>query len=135
MKTKWPYLYCALAGFCDAGTGALLVLAPLWTLHLLRIPVMPVEPVYLRFVGVFVLGVGLSYLYPFCLGEGGKRDRLFAGVLHVTALVRFCVAAFVTVSVLGGALTPAWITVALTDALLAAVQVFMLARGVFTLDG
>lgn len=121
-------VYCLLAGFCDATTGVLLVSAPLWTLGLMGVPAVAEpaagDPVYLQWIGVFVGGVGLLYLYPFLLG-GEARQRF---VLEATALLRLLVAAFVLVSVVRGALADAWLSVFATDLALAAVQIVLLWR-------
>ncbi len=124
MSRRLITAYCLLAGACDALTGALLVSAPIATLQLMRIADLPAEPVYLRFLGAFVGGVGLAYLYPF-LFRGWSGARL-AVVLEVTALVRLCVALFLGVSIARGALSVPWSTVLLTDLLLAAAQIWML---------
>ncbi|MCP3962635.1 MAG: hypothetical protein GY719_32755 [bacterium] len=116
-------VYCLLAGACDAATGALLVSAPIWTLNLMRIAQVPAEPIYMRFIGTFVGGVGLAYLVPFVI-RGGSQARL-AAVLEVTALIRLCVALFLGVSIAGGALPAAWSTVLLTDLALGSAQIWM----------
>ncbi len=120
-------VYSLLAGAGDGMTGVLLVGAPGFTLELLAIPV-PAEPIYLRFVGVFVGCVGLAYLYPFLLPGSPRRWQRQAVVLEVTALVRLAVALFLTVAMARGALAVAWITVLLTDLSLAAAQGWMLWR-------
>ncbi len=126
MSRRLITFYCLLAGACDAATGVLLVSAPIATLELMRITEVPAEPIYMRFIGVFVGGVGLAYWYPF-LYRGWSRGRLTV-VLEVTALVRLCVALFLGVSIARGLLASAWSTVLLTDLLLAAAQIWMLTR-------
>ena len=128
---RWGYLYCILAGACDGLTGILLVLAPVLTLRLMQIPAIPAEPVYLRFVGVFVMSVGCTYLIPFIM----QRDKLDLRLVHVlgfTAFIRICVALFIAVSVAVHALVPGWLAVLCTDAVFAGVQVSMLKSGVFS---
>jgi len=117
--------YCLLAGLCDAATGALLVASPGRVLVLMRVGAPPAEPVYLRFIGVFVASVGLAYLYPLVFGAAGR----LAVVFEVTALVRAAVALFVTVAVAAGALTPPWLSVAFTDAAFAVLQLGLLRKG------
>ncbi len=126
MSQKLITVYCLLAGACDALTGALLVSAPIATLELMGIAELPAEPIYMRFIGVFVGGVGLAYLYPF-LYRGWSGGRLTV-VLEVTALVRLCVALFLGVSIALAALAAAWSTVLLTDLLLAMAQIWMLTK-------
>ena len=121
----WVRIYCLLAGSGDFLTGILLVTAPLWTLRLMGIESIPAEPVYLRFIGAFVGGVGALYLYPFVLAAARREQRLDV-VLEATALVRIAVALVVGGCILSGGLEMRWITVALTDAVLAAVQIGIL---------
>lgn len=120
-------IYCLLAGSGDFLTGLLLVAAPLFTLRLMGIASIPAEPVYLRFVGAFVGGVGALYLYPFALSAARRAQRLDT-VLEATALVRIVVALVVGGCIASGTLEVRWITVALTDAVLAAVQIGILSR-------
>ncbi len=123
--SRWASLLCLLAGSADSLTGALLVASPALTLRLMGIGTVPADPVYLRFVGVFVGAVGLSYLFPFA-GDLARRAMRLRTVLEVTALVRACVAAFVALAISSGALELAWASVAVTDAGLAAIQIGML---------
>jgi hypothetical protein len=118
-------LFCLLAGGGDAATGLLLVAAPALVLHLLGLPP-AADPVLLRFVGVFVGCVGLAYLYPWMLDGSGRRLET---VLEITAGVRLAVALFLGVAVAVGALRSPWLTVGAYDALLAAAQIGLLARG------
>jgi len=116
------------AGLCDAATGAALVAAPLWTLGRMGIDPLPVEPVYLRWIGAFVLAVGLAYLYPFLLATGRRAARL-ATVFEVTALARGAVALTAGGAILAGELASAWAGVPLFDAALAIAQLVLLSRG------
>ncbi len=122
---KLMAVYCLLAGSCDAATGALLVAAPAFTIRLMRIVELPPEPVYLRWIGVFVGSVGLAYLYPLVLR--GKTARIPV-VLEMTALVRLSVALFIAVSVGAGALSAPWLSVFFTDFSLALFQLWLLKR-------
>lgn len=128
---RWVRLYALAAGACDTTTGVLLVLAPAAVTALLGVPGKLAEPIFLRWIGVFVGGVGLAYLLPFLLGARppGFAARLRA-VFEVTALLRAAVALFVTTAVAAKALPAAWLPVAATDATLAAVQLAMIHRGV-----
>ena len=123
-------LYCAVAGALDTVTGLLLVATPTVTLGWMGIANLPVEPVYMSWIGVFVGSIGLFYLLPFVLPAllGGAKVTRQIVVLEVTALARCLVAAFVAVSVLRGALEPAWMSVAATDLGLAVAQGFLLRR-------
>jgi len=129
-------LYCVLAGGCDLATGLGLVAAPYTVLAWMGIGgVAGGAWIYLRFVGVFVAGVGAAYLYPLLLSALGGSDRpgRLPVVIEVTALLRTGVALFVTGAVAAGALDVPWLSVAATDAVLAALQLWMLRRGMFDL--
>ncbi len=120
MKPQTITVYQWLAGLGDAGAGALLLIAPVWTLHVMGIAVLPQPVVFASFVGVFVLGVGLSYpamplLWP------RERTR-WIGQWFATALIRSFVAVFLLAEVAAGRMEGAWLGVALTDGALAAVQ-------------
>ena len=118
-------IWCSLAGACDAATGAILVANPALVVRLLHLTPAPTEPVYLRFVGVLVGAVGLAYFYPRLRSGDGAWSRLVA-VLEMTAGFRLAVAAFVTTTVVTGALGRAWLTVAATDFGVAVLQLALL---------
>ncbi len=118
-------IYCWLAGFADACTGLLLLAAPEFTLRLMSIETLPKEPVYLRYIGVFVFTVGLTYWLP-AVARWSPRRELVMSVLFITGVVRAAVAGFVAFEVSRGGLEPAWMVVCFTDASFAAVQVWML---------
>lgn len=120
--------FAVAAGVGDAATGLALVLAPLWTLRRMGIANLPAEPVFVRWIGAFVLAVGLSYLYPFLLrggGEGRLRTRL-ATVFEVTALARSLIALVAGSAVAAGELEVAWIGVPLFDFAVVVVQILLL---------
>ncbi len=121
-------LFAAAVGAGDLATGAALVAAPLSTLALLGVSPLPSEPVFQRWIGAFVLAVGLAYLYPFALA-GARRATRLATVFEVTALARGAVALVAGGAVAAGALDPSWIAVPLYDAAVAAVQIALLRRG------
>lgn len=112
----------------DASTGLLLVVAPGAVLGLLRLPV-PDDPVFVRWLGVFVLAVGLAYAWPFLWRDPRARTARLVAAFELTALVRFAVAAFLAVAVGSGALAPGGLGIAAFDAAVAAAQVALLARG------
>jgi hypothetical protein len=122
----WADAFCLAVGACDAATGLVLVSAPSWTLHLMRVPAPPGETVYLRWIGVFVGCIGLFYLYPFGLARRGARLRV---VLEVTLLARVAVAVFVAAAMAAGALAWQWSSVSVTDLAVASVQLHLLRRG------
>lgn len=117
-----------LLGGCDFLTGLLLLAAPDLTLRLLGVREIPADPVFLRWVGAFVAGVGSLYLLALARSSGpagGLRLRL---TWEATALLRLWVGVFVTVALGTGALAAPWATVALTDLLCAAGQAAALRR-------
>lgn len=133
-KFRPATLYCLIAGAGDAVTGLLLVAAPLFTIGLMGISGVPAEPVYLRFVGAFVAGVGMSYLFPFFYRDPRRTDQTLAVVLEVTALIRLGIALFVGWAVVTGVLSAGWVSVLATDLVLAIAQIVMVKRRVFSGD-
>ena len=122
IRVRSALILCALAGACDALTGLLLVAAPAFTLHLMQISSVPSEPIYMRWIGAFVFGVGSAYALPFLSRHAVARHRRLVGVLEVTAVLRACIALFIAGAVLRGELERGWITVFFTDAVLVALQ-------------
>lgn len=116
-----------VAGTLDAATGAGLVCAPAILLKLMLVPpVGPEAETFLRFTGVFVGLVGGSYLW--ALRRGRRELRT---VFTLTAWNRVAVGTFCLWAILGGRLAPAWWNVPVTDFTLAALQAWLLKRGVF----
>ena len=99
---------------------------PRLTLTALGISPLPAEPVYLRWLGAFVLGVGAAYLLAFLPLAGAPARR--RTVLEVTAVQRGAVALFVATAAASGALPGGWWTVAVFDGSLALLQVGVLRR-------
>ncbi|MBZ0112615.1 MAG: hypothetical protein K8J08_09150 [Thermoanaerobaculia bacterium] len=126
----WGVAYMTLAGLCDAATGLLLVASPEWVMSVLNLTPADPSSIFLRWVGAFVLSVGLVYLYPWLL-SAARRRRRFVVVVETTVVIRAVVAAFVSGAVLGGSLEPGWWVVALSDASMALIQVGLLRWGVF----
>lgn len=130
IQKSWAYIFCALAGACDATTGLLIMIAPLFTLRLMRIGTIPAEPVYTQFIGAFVCSVGCSYLFPFLLPAGRTRDSRAEGILTALTIVRIFIAVFTTTAIIRGTLDTAWISVPATDATLAIIQIVILRSGI-----
>jgi len=124
----WVRRYALLVGGMDTVTGLLLVASPALVLRLMLVPEPPAEPVWLRFIGGFVAGVGLTYLHPL-VAPASRRAALLAAALELTAIVRGSVGLVVAVSIARRALAPAWLSVALTDLALAAFQIALVRRG------
>jgi len=115
------------AGSLDAVTGLGLVFLPALMLGLMRAgPVGPEAETFLRFTGVFVGLVGASYLWAL---RGGRRELRM--VFALTAWSRLAAGAFCLWAILSGRLPPAWTSVPVTDFTLAALQAWLLKRGVF----
>lgn len=123
-RYQWLILYQLAAGLCDACTGALLVAAPAWTFRLMGLAVLPHPAAFARFIGVFVLCVGLSYLWPALAWPLPEWRAQW----WTTALIRSGVALLLASQIATGAMEPGWLAVVCTDAVLAAVQWTGLAR-------
>lgn len=104
-------------GAMDALTGVLLLLSPGLVLRMLGIaPVGDESTVFLRWIGVFVMGVGLSYALVLRGRSAGETVWAFTGI------VRFLVCVFLLGQVATRHLEPAWMLVALSDGLVGAIQ-------------
>lgn len=108
-------------GLGDVLTGVALLLVPALVLNGLGLPPTP-DVVWLRFIGAFVLGVGVATVEPAVVGAW----RRLAGALSATATVRIAVAATLALLVLEGTLPAAWVLVSVWDALAALVQLVVL---------
>lgn len=128
---RYPVLlgYQWLTGLSDTFTGALLYVAPGFTLRMmgLHAPV-EAEP-YVAYIGAFVLSVGFSCLY----GVGLVRRRDQCAKLEVvwllTAFARAAVALYLLQAVVTGRLEAGWLTVAAFDGICALIQGVGLRRG------
>ena len=128
-------LYQLAAGLSDTSTGLLLLLAPAWTLHLLRVTHPPTPDIFTSFIGAFVLGVGLTYLWLLLRSVRGlATSATWQAQWRDTALIRACVALFLLAAIATSRLEKAWLTVALADAALALVQAIGLQRNWLHLD-
>lgn len=124
-KTRFLKLWSVMVGSMDAVTGLLLILAPALVLRLLRIEApSPDSLVYLSWIGVFVMAVGLSYGFAL-----GKRRVSGETVWMFTAMARIMVTVFLVIQIARGAMAPAWIVVALSDGFVALVQMTILRKG------
>lgn len=116
-------LYHYAAGLCDTSTGLLLLFVPALTLRLMGITRSPQPLFYASYVGVFVLCVGASYLVVPGTGLArAVRGTCWRTQWLITALFRTAIFLFVTSQVAIGAMQPAWLAVALTDATFASIQ-------------
>lgn len=124
-RTGFLKFWSLAVGAMDAVTGLALIIAPMEVLELLQIPPLSADAqVFVSWIGVFVLAVGLSYglaLLP--------RRRSGETVWMITAWVRLMVALFLTVKILDQSLPLAWAAVGLTDGVVALVQIVILRAG------
>jgi hypothetical protein len=125
----WLLLYQCLAGLGDTSTGWLLIVEPRWTLTLMGVHLLPQPIEFASFVGVFVLGVGLVYLYAMHLPLDAAHAPRWQTVWALTALVRTLVAVFLFVEISSGRMERAWLAVAVFDGTLALIQWIGLTRG------
>jgi hypothetical protein len=129
MKKSLLLTYHLLAGCCDAFTGALLILAPAFTLRLMMLRAPDDALIYISFIGAFVLAVGLAYLYGASIVLHGCCETKLQVLWLITALTRMSVALFVAGQVLISSLPAGWLTVAATDAACVLIQVTGLRKG------
>jgi hypothetical protein len=123
-KLNFLKIWSVMVGGMDALTGLLLIFMPATVLRLLRIEAPGADAlVYLGWIGVFVLAVGLSY--GLALGKHRGRGET---VWLFTALVRMLVAVFIVTQITRKTMAPAWIVVALSDGIVATVQMVILRK-------
>jgi hypothetical protein len=126
----WLILYQYIAGLCDAGTGLLLIVAPAWTLRMMGLTIIPEPVVFVRYIGVFVLSVGLTYLWAAMHWPLTTHAHIGWSIQwKITALVRTLVAVFVVWQIASAALESRWISVALSDGAFATIQWIGLRKG------
>jgi hypothetical protein len=111
-------------GSMDAVTGLLLIFAPGPVLGLLGIATPSADSlVFLSWIGVFVMSVGLSY--SMALGSRVRGETVW----RFTAWVRILVAVFIAARVIDGSLAPAWVMVGISDGVVGVVQLVILRKG------
>jgi hypothetical protein len=124
-RTDFLKLWSIAVGGMDASTGLLLVFFPASVLAMLGIDQPSADAlVFLSWIGVFVMAVGLSY----GLALGKRRSR-GETVWMVTSLVRILVAVFLTFQIIGESMAMAWMLVAVADCVVALVQIAVLRAG------
>jgi hypothetical protein len=121
--------YQLAIGLSDTMTGALLMIAPEFTLRLMHLRAPADALVYLSFIGSFVLSVGLSCLYgAYVMMRRGSPCKLEI-VWLLTAITRAGVAIFVIAQILAHTLEAGWLTVAITDGACVLFQAIGLLKG------
>jgi hypothetical protein len=124
-KHSFLRIWSVMVGAMDALTGLLLILAPAAVLRVLRIEAPSVDAlVYLSWIGVFVMAVGLSY--GFALGKHRGHGET---VWMFTSLARIMVAVFLVIQITRETMAPAWMGVALSDGFVALAQMMILRKG------
>ena len=127
----WVPLVSFAAGAMDTATGVMLIAAPAMTVGLFgaTLPGGEDAAILMRWVGVFVLGVGLSYLWAIASGDAATRARRLPGVWGATMVIRTGTALFCFSAVAAHQLDAAWLIVAASDTILAALQAWGLRAG------
>lgn len=128
-KTLFSLLIALTAGTMDSLTGLLLWLVPGKTLSLMMIEPPAGQLVYIQFIGAFVLGVGSLYLWAggraLLAGDWGFLRHVFLG----TAWIRLVIFLFGSISIASGGLELTWISVPVTDAAVAILQLAWVRKG------
>ena len=121
-KTTLVLAISILAGAADLMTGICLMLAPGFTLLMMGVDVDPASLVFIRYIGAFVFAVGSSYLAGILPAVRSADWSPLRMVWLLTAWIRLVICLFTSFSIMSGNLEPAWISVPLTDGLLALLQ-------------
>lgn len=109
-------------GVSDTCTGALLYVAPAFTLRIMGVHAPSDAVPYIGYIGALVLSVGLACLYGAYLMHARECIERIETVWLLTAFSRAAVAIYLLQTILSGALEPAWITVVLFDGACVVVQ-------------
>jgi hypothetical protein len=129
MKDLWLLTYQLVAGFSDTSTGALLIVAPLFTLRMMGLVVPREATPFLSFIGAFVFAVGLAYLYGALLVRRTRGVLQLEAVWIMTAMIRTSVAVFILAAVFNRSLSTGWLSIAIFDGACALIQARGLRRG------
>jgi len=129
MKDLLLLSYQLVAGFSDTSTGALLIVAPLFTIRMMGLAVPRDASPFLSFIGAFVMAVGLSYFYGALLVRRTSGAQRLEAVWLLTAIIRSSVAIFVAAAVVSGSLAPGWLAIAVFDGICVLIQARGLRRG------
>ena len=123
-RIKFLRFWSVAVGTMDAVTGLLLVLTPAGVLNMLGIAQpSPDALVFLSWIGVFVMSVGLSY--GLALGRRSRGETVWV----FTSAVRVLVAFFLTFKIMTGAMAPGWALVGISDGVVGVVQIVILRMG------
>jgi hypothetical protein len=122
MNRATVFAYQLLTGISDTSTGAMLVIAPEFTLRMLGLRASSGALVYLSFVGAFVFSVGLCCLYGALLVHRQEAQARLEMVWLLTAFPRASVAVFLMDAIAVDHLAAGWLTVAAFDAICVVIQ-------------
>lgn len=128
---RFIFLFHYATGLMDVLTGILLILAPAMTLKLMQVTPRDEAPELVSYIGVFVFAVGGSHFLAGAFPTDQVSRERWRTIWKTSALVRFSVAAYVTVKVVSQVLEPRWLSVAITDCLVASVLLLLLCRQSF----
>jgi hypothetical protein len=118
-----------LIGLSDSITGALLIIAPEFTLRLMGLHASGDALPFISFIGAFVLSVGLACLYGAWVVARRKSPFKVEVVWLLTAITRASVAIFIVNQILAHSLEAGWLTVAATDGACVLIQAIGLRKG------
>jgi hypothetical protein len=121
--------YQLLIGCSDAFTGALLMIAPEFTLNLMRLHVAADARPFLSFIGAFVFSVGLACLYGAFVMICRRNQCKVEVVWLLTAITRASVAIFLVTQIVSHTLEAGWVSVAITDSSCVLFQAIGLRQG------
>ncbi len=128
LKTKQILLLNTVIGLMDTLTGILLMISPVIVLKLLFIPEIPIETIYLRFIGAFVCAVGSTYLISALYFRDTNYLIYVKGLWAFTGLIRLTIGSFLVITVSLGLLHFLWLTVALADLSIAILQFYLISK-------
>lgn len=124
IRTNMLRVWSLSMGAMDTLAGLLIVLAPETVIWLLGLKPLPETTLpFFRWIGVFVLGVGLSY------GLAFRDIRSGAAAWAFTGMARMMVCAYLTTMVAAELMEAEWLLVAAADGGVALVQFAGLALG------
>jgi len=124
MNQKVFTAFQLIAGASDTATGALLLIAPAFTLRMMGVHRVVAEPIFISFIGVFVFSIGVSYLLFLVPPRTQAQISAVRAAWLITATIRLCVAFFVAAAYFAGRLEAAWLAITVFDF---SVAVFQLA--------
>lgn len=129
MKRRILLVYQLLTGLSDSLTGVLLIFAPAFALRLMSLQVSTAALPFLSYIGAFVLSVGIACFYGALLIRRADFAPELEVVWLLTTITRGLVAVFVIGKVVSGTFEAGWMTVAITDGVLALLQTIGLFKG------